>query len=71
MEVCAHMRCPLRMAMGVTHHAHFGALQVAQTANHLLMWFYATAASVQYAICLEANTFVSEAQLALVHCIAT
>lgn len=51
--------------------AHFGILQVAQTASHLLMWFVATAASVEYAICLEAHIFISEAQLALVHCIAT
>ena len=51
--------------------AHFGILQVAQTASHLLMWFCAKAASVEYAICLEAHTFISAAQLALVHCIAT
>ena len=64
------------MAMEATHPQPMlltlhGILQVAQTASHLLMWFCAKAASVEYAICLEAHTFISAAQLALVHCIAT
>ena len=73
-SLCAHEVPPAHgngSHTSTANAAHFGILQVAQTASHLSMWFVATAASVEYAICLEAHIFISKAQLALVHCIAT